>query len=483
VFLRVGPCSQAVASRRRSTGATSRDLISWNLGRASARSSARNLQRILECDLGLERGGAGFGALALAREVREPGFHEREALDRARAERALDAAFLGLGQLRRVAPAGLALERVRVGDSRALDGAEHRGLERLEARGRGRAPRLGLRDRALVAVEERKLERHAERHLVVALVVIPSGREVHVGVLARDLELELGLGARVVGERRAQVEAVRERQLARVAELGRRRRLRVAGIDPGRPEGLRGSRALCRPAGSGVLARVARPSTAPGSSASSPGASPAARRVRWGDALLRARRRSTSATPRARRRAVPARANLDADAPGRGGSSYCSASGLSAARTRRPRFPAVSNGMSRNQPRIHGWSAPGTNSGSMLSVGFGRAPAVTIAARASSIRARATASSWRCTRPTRVSASKSQRSVPCASPSSGRAKPARSGSSRRRAVNASASGRASTGRASYRCGWQAASAKTLPRTRRFAGIPWRSIDGSGGALS
>src|SRR5262249_20002498 len=84
---------------------------------------------------------------------------------------------------------------------RAIDLVDHRRLQLGEARRLFRTARIGLTDRARVAVEYRELERDADRRpLVQTLVVLVAGPDADVGVLPRDLELERGLAGTVVGE-------------------------------------------------------------------------------------------------------------------------------------------------------------------------------------------------------------------------------------------------------------------------------------------
>src|SRR5262245_11025561 len=84
---------------------------------------------------------------------------------------------------------------------RAIEVRDDAGLKLEEARAQLGAMRLGLGDRALVAIENRELRGQAERPLVLALVVFVSGAEVNVGILLRDLELQCGLRRGIFGER------------------------------------------------------------------------------------------------------------------------------------------------------------------------------------------------------------------------------------------------------------------------------------------
>src|SRR5262249_42384848 len=86
---------------------------------------------------------------------------------------------------------------------RTVELVDHRRLQLRETRCRFRAARLRLADRTCVAVEDRELERDADRRpLVQALVVLVARPDPDVGILASDLELKRGLAGAVVGKRR-----------------------------------------------------------------------------------------------------------------------------------------------------------------------------------------------------------------------------------------------------------------------------------------
>src|SRR5262249_25404017 len=102
---------------------------------------------------------------------------ELQAVRAAELEGAPRAVLLGARALRGVARDVDEAQRLRVGGARRLDRSQRRLLQREEARRRGGAPRLGLRDRSLVLVEERQLDREPERVLVVALVPARAGAE------------------------------------------------------------------------------------------------------------------------------------------------------------------------------------------------------------------------------------------------------------------------------------------------------------------
>ena len=90
-------------------------------------------------------------------------------------------------------------------------------LQRHEAVRFQRSPRLGLQDGALVPVHERQEHKRAERPDPVALIPDVTRAQDEVRILPRDLELQVSLGDRVVGEAAPDVEPVLQRDRLQVA--------------------------------------------------------------------------------------------------------------------------------------------------------------------------------------------------------------------------------------------------------------------------
>src|SRR5208282_190761 len=98
-----------------------------------------------------------------------------------------------------------------VTSQRAVNFSDGGGLHRQKMRGGGGAIRLRLGNRALVVIQNRQIQRNAERPFVVRLIQFVAGAEVEVGILLGDFKLERGLAGGVISQRAPHVGAVQNR--------------------------------------------------------------------------------------------------------------------------------------------------------------------------------------------------------------------------------------------------------------------------------
>ena len=102
-----------------------------------------------------------------------------------------------------------------VGGASAVNLADDFRLQLGETGGGFVATRPGFGYRPLILIEHGQFQNDPERPFVVALIVLVAGTQMHIGILFRDLELELSLGGGVVAQRAENVRATLQRDAAR----------------------------------------------------------------------------------------------------------------------------------------------------------------------------------------------------------------------------------------------------------------------------
>ena len=81
------------------------------------------------------------------------------------------------------------LFRQLIGGQRPVQVANDPGLQGRELGGRQLAPGFGGGDRPLVLVQEGQLDRESQRPLIIPLIKLVTGAEVHVGILFGNFQL------------------------------------------------------------------------------------------------------------------------------------------------------------------------------------------------------------------------------------------------------------------------------------------------------